>query len=279
MIPRREHVKAGPDASFPTHRTRRHGFPFIWHWHPEYELTLILRGRGERYVGDHIEPFTEGDLVLIGGNLPHSWSATVRRQRWCEAVVVQFDPMRMGTSLWALPEMQPVMRTLECSSRGLVFDDDAVRDVLAGLPALRASGRLVRLLDVLTRLADLEPRPLCSPGYRVGPSRRDQERLENVLATLHTDFRDEVSVGPVAQMLGLTPEATCRFFKRSTGRTLIQYVHALRVAEACRLLGETDDNISDIAFEVGFGNLPHFNRVFRRERGMTPRAYRKAVPS
>ena len=55
------------------HRRLDDGIPFLWHYHPEFELTLTLNSRGQRYIGDDIANYDDGDLVLLGPNLPHTW--------------------------------------------------------------------------------------------------------------------------------------------------------------------------------------------------------------
>src|SRR5688500_18542137 len=73
MRARPERISTSPAASFAVKRRRDPGFEFAWHFHPEVELTWIVRSRGRRFVGDSIEEYRDGDLVLLGPNLPHTW--------------------------------------------------------------------------------------------------------------------------------------------------------------------------------------------------------------
>src|SRR5262245_45670040 len=54
------------------------GIPFQWHYHPEFELTLTLNSRGQRYIGDSVADYDDGDLVLLGPSLPHTWCSAER---------------------------------------------------------------------------------------------------------------------------------------------------------------------------------------------------------
>ena len=76
MRPLFEKVTVPPGASWALlDRRLDDGIPFQWHYHPEFELTLTLNSRGQRYIGDSIAPYGDGDLVLLGPNLPHTWNS------------------------------------------------------------------------------------------------------------------------------------------------------------------------------------------------------------
>ncbi|MEK6249925.1 MAG: cupin domain-containing protein [Planctomycetales bacterium] len=102
-------------------RAERH-FPFQWHYHPEYELTLILHGRGQRFVADHVEDYREGDLVLLGPLLPHTWrSASNRSRRQQRAVVIQFPENFLGSAVSECAELKKVNDLLSRSRQGMHF--------------------------------------------------------------------------------------------------------------------------------------------------------------
>jgi hypothetical protein len=115
-------------ASFVYQIKREGNFGAFWHYHPEYQLTLVLRGRGTRFVGDDVSPFKAGDLVLTGPNLPHMWCSPrprVRGGRSQEAVLIQFPEAIFGEAFLRLPEMAPVRRLLERSALGIRFGEAA----------------------------------------------------------------------------------------------------------------------------------------------------------
>ena len=287
MMPTVEHVPAGRDASFQCHAYATDAFPFAWHVHPEVELTLITAGRGRRYVGDSVEAFGPGDLVLLGPDLPHTWHTEPGPTAWpraCAAVVVQFRADFLGPGFLDRPEMRAVRGMLARSVRGLRFDGPTARraaDAVAALP--RTTGgltRLVALLGVLDRLArsrqvvELSGRTFDAP---LGP--RARRRVDAVFRLVQAHHDRPLTQADAARAVHLGPSAFARFFKRSTGRTFVDYVHEARVARACRLLVETELPVAGICFDAGFGNLANFNRVFKRLKGVSPRAFRQAFTS
>jgi len=273
MKPAKEYVQPASAASFHCFRRVDERFAFAWHYHVDHELTWIARGGGWRFVGDDASPFTAGDLVLLGANLPHTWDAPGPS----EAVVVQFQPAAFGEGLWDRPEMRAAAALLHRAQRGLRFDATPYAARLDALPALPPDERFVAVLALLSDLArDPSARELASLGYRFTPRRGDDARLDRVCGYVSAHLAEPISQEAAAALAHLTPSAFSRFFRRATGRRFVDYVNERRIAEACRLLTETSDPVTSICFAVGFANLSNFNRRFRKLRGMTPRAYRAA---
>jgi AraC-like DNA-binding protein len=90
------------------------------------------------------------------------------------------------------------------------------------------------------------------------------------------NFRQEVSLAQVADLVCMTPEAFCRYFKRVTHRTFFQMLTDYRLRHACRLLAETSQPVAEVAFGSGFGNVSHFNQQFKATLKLTPGQYRRS---
>lgn len=282
MKPYFEKISAGP-SSFTAFERSDPEFPFYWHYHPEFELTLIVDSHGQRLVGDGIADYGPGDLVLLGPNVPHSWrsgpvksvSGEVHR-----AVVVQFREDFLGSRFFELQEMEGVARLLRNASNGLAFGHTAagakVTKHLEALPAAPPSKRLVLLLTALVDLASesnaqvlssLRVRPICRPA--------DQQRIDAICVYLNEHFEEEIDFARLSDRFHMDQASLCRFFKRATGRTMTAYLNELRVGAAAQLLINTDESVLDIAFRVGFGNYSNFNRQFKRIKGFGPRTLRR----
>ena len=283
MKARIEKVSTDGGASFLCRRRVDPRFGFYWHVHPEIELTCIVRSRGRRFVGDSIEPYEDGDLVLLGPNLPHTWASDPRRAGRQEAVFCQCSETFLGPDFLRAPECSPLRRLLERSSRGLRFTGKTQKTAarrLEGMERLQGLARLAALLEVLDLLArSREQRPLSSrefvPELRPG----DADRIDRVCRLLNERFTGRVTLAEAAAAAHLSIPAFSRFFRRKTGRTLVAYLNELRTGLACRELIETDRSVSDIAFESGFNNLSNFNRRFLELKGMNPREFRRQFRS
>lgn len=254
-------------------------FRYPWHQHPEIELTWILKGSGLRYVGDSVEPFHAGDFCLLGSNLPHTWltsenepGATVR------SLVVQFDPERWGREILQLPEFCRIADLLDRASRGLSFEEGMAarirRKMFRPMSSLR---RFTVLLEILEELGHSTPRPLSLAPWIRGRPKGTDSRLDTVFSYLSENAGGPVLQADAARMVRLSPAAFSRFFRRNVGKTFQAYLTDLRLSEACRQLLESKRTISEIAFDVGFGNLSNFNRAFRLARGMAPGEFRRQV--
>ncbi len=262
-------------------------FPFYWHYHPEFELTLIVNSHGQRLVGDGIADYGPGDLVLLGPNLPHSWrSGPVKlpREQWHRAVVIQFRENFLGEEFFRLAEMEPIVRLLKRSAAGLSFGHtktgQAVAQKMVAFSSYSPARRIVNLMSILLDMASETDAKVLSTD-RVRPMCRveDQQRIEAVCSHLNDHFDQEIDFAALSQKVHMDQAALCRFFKRATGRTMTAYVNEMRVGAAAQLLTDTDLSILDIGFQVGFGNYSNFNRQFKRIKGYGPRMLRQQFHS
>ncbi len=259
-------------------------FDAPWHYHPEYELTYISHGYGRRFVGDHTELFTTGDLVLLGPELPHFWRSdddfhqgTLTQQ--VEAIVVQFPASFAEQGLVTLPETQAVCQLLARARYGLRFRVAISQQLAPALHQLVTKTGLTQvlaLLDILAQLTtDPDAYPLASDGYQLAPGAADTERLKRVLEFMLAHFREDIPLTDIAEVADMVPAAFCRYFKKRTRKSFIEYLTDLRVGYARKLLTTSNLTVGMIGLEAGFTNVSHFHRQFKRHTGMTPAQYQR----
>ena len=252
-------------------------FEFKWHYHPEFELTLISNGAGKRVVGDSHQAFGEGDLVLVGPNLPHTWSSEPEKNHTVNAVVIQFSEDFIS-AFTGYDECVGIGKLLSDSSRGLFFDAESssrVAKLIRKVPEKKGVARIAYLLKILEELALLQPTELSSAHYPASRSRKNESRINKICGFLQDHAQETISLDEVADMVHLSKSAFCKFFKRMMKTSFSDYLNDIRIARACFLLSETDKTVREIAGETGFESLTYFNRTFLKKKNRTPSAFRK----
>jgi AraC-like DNA-binding protein/quercetin dioxygenase-like cupin family protein len=249
---------------------------FNWHYHPEFELMIVVGGIGTRYVGDRVDTFSPGDITLIGPNVSHTWACDAPDSAGIEALVVHFTREYLGDAFLARSDAAHLKLLLQQSLRGLGFAPNAdVASLVKQLEGASGLDCLLLLANALDRLADCEPMQLCSAGYSRLPRELARRRIDDVCEFLQTNCTRPVSISEAADLAHMTPDSFSRFFRRALGKSFTDYLTELRVSKACALLSDTDLAIGYIATEAGFNNLANFNRRFKRVKTVTPREYRK----
>jgi len=252
-------------------------FPFKWHYHPEYELTLITKGKGKRLVGDHYDDYEEGDLVLLGPNLPHTWvSNTVGKRKKVSAIVIQF-PEKIINGFIQLDECKKIAGLLSASAHGLFFNKHHLTEEIRALPHKTGPEKITGLLQILDKLTKQKSSLLASDYYKAARSTANEKRVNTVCRFLQKNAAENLSIHEIAGLVNLSVTAFCKFFKRATGLTVTDYLNDIRIGNACELLIETDLQIKEIAYQVGFQSLTYFNRVFLKKKKLTPREFRENI--
>lgn len=275
MRPKLEKIHAG-ERSFICYEVKQAGFDFYWHFHPEYELTYIVKGRGKRLVGDSIETFGPGDFVLLGPGLPHVWVSDKETDQLAVAIVIQFSST-FASTLLSFPEMSSLGSLFKKAQLGLsipVTRRWRPEKKMQSITGQSAGCSLILLLELLQELGNKKFRQLASSQYRLLKTGNDGKRIQKVLKFIQDHYRDRISVPQAAALLHLSDSAFCKYFKRSMGKTFSDYVNDIRITQAASLLVETDLSVAAVASDCGFENMSYFNRVFLLKRNIQPNKFR-----
>lgn len=283
MKPVLEKLQPLPGASWAMlNRRLDDEIPFQWHHHPELELTLTLNSRGQRFIGDHIGSYDDGDLVLIGPNIPHSWSSTEKIDQSGPhvALVMWFRPEWVQTLAQTLVELRAVAEMVERAATGLKFSLSCAaqaRPIIEDLFTRPADERLLSLMRVLGILArDSGAGLLASPKSAPTSAGADRTRIDRVLDHIHLNYASGLSLFELADVAALSPSGLHRLFRRHMQLSITDYIMRLKIGEACAMLSGTARPIAHIAEAVGYTSLANFNRQFMALKGLTPRSYRQS---
>lgn len=251
-------------------------FEFKWHYHPEYELTLITEGEGNRIVGDSHEGFSTGDLVLLGSGLPHTWSGKKRKKKDYSAVVIQFSEAFIS-KFTALSEGKAIRLMLGDASKGLCFQtaSSSVKKNIEKLVEKEGLSKIIALLEILNILTKEIAVPLSSLEYTPAGNPENENRINKICGYILQHSDENITLEQMAAMVHLSKSAFCKFFKRMMKISFSDYINEIRIANSCQLLLETDKTVREIAMLAGFESLTYFNRVFLRKKSATPMGFRK----
>ncbi len=258
------------------------------HFHPEYELKYINQSKGIRFIGDNVENFQEGDLVLLGPNIPHYWNNDPVYSKNCDirasAFLVMFSENFLGKEFFLLPEMAPIKELLNKAKGGIFFPDQdksGISGKLKNLISCEGPLKIMILLDILTDLAKSEIRPMLTKTFvaelpLLNYSDYSVKRLNKVHEYVLANFQNKIHIHEVAQIANMSTFAFCKYFKKSTIKTFMTFLCELRICHAKKLLIQEENlAISDICFASGFDNLSNFNRKFKEIIHMTPKEFRR----
>lgn len=263
--------------SFLAFAINQNRFDFFWHYHPEYELTLIVKGKGRRLIGDNHEYFESGDLVLIGPGLPHTWVSDSSMKVKSEAVVIQFS-VNFIERFAGLDELSAINKLLLYAKQGVAFKGKysaAVKELIKRLPEKRGVEKITGLMHILNELSKLRSVPLASSFYQPLRGLENEKRINKVCQYIQKHAAETLNIQKAAVLINLSPSAFCKFFKRMTGKTFSDYVNDIRIANVCSQLLASDRQIAEIAYGNGFETLTYFNRIFMKKINMRPGSYRK----
>ena len=285
MKPIFEKINKSEDQSFYIEEVIKPYFPDLWHFHPEIEILYVREGNGTKYVGDSINPFYPGDLVIIGSDTPHVWSCgsdylNPENKLMSSAICIQFMEYLLGKSSQGIPEFHKINEFLNEAKRGIQFVK-STRNILIkhieGLPYLIGMDRLLRLLTILDIMSTSNDiKYLSSPNYKpIIINSEDKDRMETIYRYVIQYYQNKIFLKEIASLVNITPHSFCRYFKSRTTKVFSSFVNEVRIGNSCKKLIENKETISQICFASGFNYLSNFNRQFKKIKGVTPPEFKR----
>ncbi|SMO72018.1 AraC family transcriptional regulator [Solitalea koreensis] len=247
--------------------------------HLNFEIVLFENCKGKRFIGDHIDDFEGTELVLLGSYLPHCWHFYQELEPMVapQSIVIHFFPDFMGKQLLEMPEAKQLNELFSKASKGILFTGPVVekakmimRTMLLETGMSRAI-LMLRLLDLLSQSNSYQL--LSSPYFNSVESSEEAKKINKVFEYIFQNFKKEISLQEIADLLPMTPSAFCRFFKAKTNRTLIDFIKEVRISHAAKLLLEGKHNVTEASFHSGYNNISNFNKHFKESKGLSPRDF------
>lgn len=256
----------------------RHAWQY--HYHPEYEIVCVLSGSGTRHVGNHFSSYDDGDLVIMGPNLPHSGFG-LNAHGLHEEIVIQIKEEVFNQSLLTRPELGPLTPFLERVKYGVSFKGatrEKATKKLIRLLKLSPFERFIELIALLQFMAtSTEYTMLNLPqGFLPLTVQKHHERLKSIFSYVEKHYDEEIEIKKVADIAHLTVPAFCNYFKKVMNITFTDFINQYRIQQACILL-QQEKSIADACFECGFNNVTYFNKVFKTIMKKTPSEFRKGA--
>ncbi|MGO4292220.1 AraC family transcriptional regulator [Chitinophaga sp. RAB17] len=249
--------------------------------HINFEIALLENCSGKRFIGDHIEDFNGPELVLLGSYVPHCWQyyQLIDPLISPQAVVIHFFPNFLGKELLEKPEAKQLNILFEKAAKGVLFTGSTLHTAkmimhqMVFVSGLTRIALMIRLLDILSQSETSSV--LSSPFYNTVENSGEAKKINKVFDHIFQNFRNDITLQEVADLIPMSSAAFCRFFKRNTNRTLIDFVKEVRIGHAAKLLLEGHYNVAEASYNSGYNNISNFNKHFKEIKGLSPRDFMK----
>lgn len=285
MKPHLLNVSTNSVDSFSARRDTMPDVNNLWHYHSALELIYIKKGRGTQFIGDSIKNFNDGDVVLLGSNLPHYWRFDPEffEETTGESVdvyAIHFKEDFLGKEFIDLPENQELKKIIVQSKQGIKLEGNSKAKIASLMPQIiEATGtrRIIKLLEVLTEIASCEEKNiLVSLGFKPNFLENEKDRIQSIYNYTISNYKNKIELKEIAAVAKISPNSFCKFFKTKSRKTYTQFLNEIRVGQACKLLIENDLTVKEICYDCGFYNFTSFHKYFREITGKTPLKYQQA---
>lgn len=256
-------------------------FDFPLHYHEEFELNFIMNAENaQRIIGDHIGDIDDLEMVLVGPNLQHGWFTHKCKSAEIKEITIQFHRDLFDEKFLQRNQLSFIRNMFEKSFRGLLFSKETTRSIMPRLIELTKKHGFDSVLELMSILHDLSVsrnmQTLSNSSFRPSETlSHNSRRIDKVMEYLNQNFDKDVALGEASKVAAMTDVAFSRFFKTRTGKTFIDTLNEIRLGHASRMLIETTQGITEVAYKCGFNNMSNFNRIFKKKKNCTPKEFRE----
>lgn len=252
-----------------------------WHYHDELELIYFKNGSGTQFVGDNISNFKNGDIVLVGSNLPHYWQYGKEvKDAAIEVYVVHFNKDFWGKDFLKLPENLELAKVIEQSKQGIQIKESTNTYLIESIIKIienQGTKKILSLIEVLLEIGKCNSsQRLVSLGFKANFQESERDRIQNIYNYTLTNYKEQINLETIAKIAKMSRTSFCKFFKLRTGKTYSVFLNEIRVGNACKMLIEKRMTVKEICFESGFQNFSSFHKCFKDVTGQTPLKYQSS---
>ena len=248
------------------------------HRQDTWELSYIIIGSGTRIIGDKIEPFAKGEIVLIPPQIPHCWSfdeVDVDKDNKIENITIIFEHDFLLRIADSFPELKSTVLSISSSKDAFSFVGNTLSKLQQLLLSMIGIGEVERLSTMLRVIQLLSKSDDSKSVGHLSVENKHTKRMQKLLLYIMNNYQKPITLDEVAYQVGLDKSSFCIFFKRMTGKSFVTYLTNYRIEIACQMLEASDMNISEICYASGFRDIPYFNRIFKKTRGCSPSVYKE----
>jgi len=268
---------AEQDRSYNSYVLKQSIFDDYWHYHPEIEITYIVKGEGIAFIGNKTVEFCPGMAFLLGPYLPHNFVSTDE-----EDVIMEKECWGLQfTQEWlnSFKESSALRRLFNAMSFGIDLGilnekEHYAFETIVGNDPLRSIGSFFNLMAMIAERPEFNTVSTNS-AYSNVMSQKISQRMERVSKYIQDHYQGTITLSEIADVASMTEQSFSRWFRQTSGLTFVDYLMQLRTTVASNLLINTNKAMTEVAAESGFNSSSSFNRAFLKIKGCSPREFRK----
>lgn len=258
---------------------------FMWHYHPEIEITYIKKGSMHYRVNNQSFHLKEGDIIFCNSNALHS--GEMEHQEDCSYIPITFDPKLIYgffQSTICTKYVEPVIQNLAVCAMHIDYTEswhETFRKKMLEVITLDKEKPDFYELDISIRMQIMWRLLVEHLPHQPLPAASDlteYERIRKILSYIEQNYMNPIALAEVAEHIHLCESECTRLFKRHMNTTLFSFLQEYRIERSLEYLS-THESISNIAGKTGFSDSNYYSKVFSKIKGCSPREYRKNLIS
>ena len=247
------------------------------HQHEEIQISLIVQGDGTLVVGDTVNGFTAGDILIIGSHLPHVFKSDQNMNEKAHMLTLFFTKTSFGNHFFDLEELKELQFFFKRSKQGfrITSHKKKIAQLFSELKGASKLTRFIIFLELLQLTSKANYKSLSSFIYDKTYTDIEGKRIRDVFEYTMTHFNNTISLTDISRVAAMTKNAFCKYFKKRTNKTYVQFLNELRIEHASKLLKSKKElSIAEVAEASGFNNISNFNRQFKTLKHMSPTTFK-----
>lgn len=254
---------------------------FMWHWHPEIEITYVQKGTMCYKVNHMVYHLKEGDIVFNNSGALHS--GTMENQKDCAYIPVTFDSRLIYGFFQSTVNSKYVDPVIQDSILPAICIDQSepwhkpFREYLLRIIDLDEKKPDFYELDITICLQSMWRLLLEHITYEPQASRENSleyDRIKKILSYIEENYQNKITLNDIAGHIHLCESECTRLFKRHMNTTLFAFLQEYRIERSLEFL-RADQPVSAVADKAGFSDPNYYSKVFAKIKGCSPREYRK----